>query len=278
MEMEFEDFKKAENRSQKMNQEQSKPENLIDTTDCLEAVGVFKGWKNAFFLITLLCLLLLQATFWLVDTGAVKAPADLEEPVTAKAPEEKTTVTISKETLTDANSVTAQIEDNIEMAAAEVTEKDDSATQEIIMTEAFWTDLRDHFKFEDLAWIIRILNFILIPVAMLYCLTILFGLKVSMLGRLGGINHIARAFFLSLLMVVFLLPWQLIFENIFTGFIYTPENLLSAFTTDKPDIISTSIYYLRFTGLWLLVLLFLIFTQIRSARWANAMLRRLEVI
>ncbi|MHC4639080.1 MAG: hypothetical protein ACYTBP_12460 [Planctomycetota bacterium] len=262
-----------------MNQEQSKPENLIDTTDCLEAVGVFKGWKNAFFLVTLLCLFLLQVSFWLVDTGVVKTAADLEKEVVVKAPEEKPPVIITKEIPADANSTTALIEDNIETAAAEVSEKVGSPPEdEIMIKEPFWTDLRDHFKFADLAWTIRVLNFILIPVAVLYCLTMLFALKVSMLGRLGGINHIARAFFLSLIMLVFLLPWQLVFENIFTGFIYTPENLLSAFTTDKPDIISTSIYYLRFTGLWLLVLLFLIFTQIRSAKWANAMLRRLEVI
>lgn len=276
--MEFEEIKKTENGRKKMNQEQSKPENLIDTTDCLEAVGVFKGWKNAFFLMTLLCLVLLQASFWLVDTGAVKAGGDHEKPVTAKAPEEKKTVTISKALPADANSAAAQIEDNIETAAAEVSEKAGTPAEEIIAKEAFWTDLRDHFKFEDLAWAIRILNFILIPVAALYCLTMLFALKVSMVGRLGGINHIARAFFLSLLMLVFLLPWQLVFAKIFTGFIYTPEHLVTAFTADKSDIVLTLFYYLRFTGLWLLVLLFLILTQIRSARWANAMLRRLEVI
>jgi len=45
---------------------------LLDTTDCLEAVGVFKGWKNLLFLILVVCLLLLQAGFFLVDQGYVK--------------------------------------------------------------------------------------------------------------------------------------------------------------------------------------------------------------
>ena len=38
-----------------MNGEQNQ-KNLIDTTDCLEAVGVLRGWKNALFFIVL-CIL-----------------------------------------------------------------------------------------------------------------------------------------------------------------------------------------------------------------------------
>ncbi|MHC4751762.1 MAG: hypothetical protein ACYTFW_18040 [Planctomycetota bacterium] len=55
-----------------MNENQVSPNNLLDTTDCLEAVGVFKGWKNFFFVIIVLCLLLLQMFFLLVDTGTIK--------------------------------------------------------------------------------------------------------------------------------------------------------------------------------------------------------------
>jgi hypothetical protein len=38
------------------------------------------------------------------------------------------------------------------------------------------------------------------------------------------------------------------------------------------------LHYLRFTGLWLLVVLLLVLSQIRSARWAKTILRRLEVV
>src|SRR4030042_993321 len=56
---------------QKMDFEQDQPKNLIDTTDCLEAISVFRGWKNFLFIVVILCLLLLQASFWLVNTGYV---------------------------------------------------------------------------------------------------------------------------------------------------------------------------------------------------------------
>ena len=54
-----------------MNLEQDQQKNLLDTTDCLEAIGVFRGWKNFLFIVVILCLLLLQASFWLVNTGYV---------------------------------------------------------------------------------------------------------------------------------------------------------------------------------------------------------------
>jgi len=113
----------------------------------------------------------------------------------------------------------------------------------------------------------------------LYCLTMLFSLKISLLGRLGGINHISRAFFISLIMVVLLLPWQRLFGDVLFGAIYAPKELLTFRACGQGrEILGSAFYYFRFTGLWLLVMLLLIFSQIRSARWAKAILRRLEVI
>jgi hypothetical protein len=107
----------------------------------------------------------------------------------------------------------------------------------------------------------------------------LFSLKVSLLGRLGGINHIARAFFLSLTFAVLLLPWQRFFPGVVIGAMFTPAELQSACAkAGDYNIFATILQYLRFTGLWLLVLLLLIFSQLRSGRWAKAILRRLEVI
>ena len=56
-----------------MNGNQDTQSNLVDTTDYLEAVGVCRCWKNFLFIIIIICLLLLQISFWLVDTGYVKA-------------------------------------------------------------------------------------------------------------------------------------------------------------------------------------------------------------
>lgn len=257
--MEFEEITKPEVRSSKMSQSPSNPNNLIDTTDCLEAVSVFRGWKNGFFVIILFLLLLLQTAFWLVDTGLVKADESTQNDTAAVKLEEQKPVNVT-----------------VHKAPADA---NDSELIVMKTDKAGKISFPVSLTFEQLSWFVKVSNFILIPIAVLYCLTMLFGLKVSLLGRLGGINHIARAFFLSLIMLVFLLPWQNYFGGIVIGVIYSPEELLNAGKklTDGGIVLQIP-HYLRFTGLWLLVMLLLIFAQVRSARWANAMLRRLEII
>ena len=142
--------------------------------------------------------------------------------------------------------------------------------------------IRLHFAVTtaQLSWLVRFTDCVLVLAAVLYCLTMLFSLKVSMLGRLGGINHISRAFFLSLAFVVLLLPWQkfFLFPHLVVGAIYTPEELFSGGTGQGKHIFGTVLHYLRFCGYWVLVMLLLIFAQLRSGRWTKAILRRLEVI
>ena len=320
-----------------MNENQANPNSLLDTTDCLEAVGVFKGWKNFLFVIVLLCLLLLQTSFLLVDTGYVKIddqaassePAETSGPVVLEqenaepvSEEVQAIVEPVQELAVETNeAVEAAVPEKVvepeevavpeeaaepeeavkpeEVAVPEEVNEPEEAVEPNDVTEPnqpademakavghnlqraiAWppADFLSGMTFEYLSWVIRIVNAVLILTASLYCLSMLFSLKVSMLGRLGGINHISRAFFLSLLMLVLLLPWQKIFGGIVPGAIFTPEELAKWSSTEAVDIIDTVIYYLRFSGYWLLVLLLLILAQIRSIRWGKAILRRLEII
>jgi hypothetical protein len=320
-----------------MNENQASPNNLLDTTDCLEAVGVFKGWKNFLFVIVLLCLLVLQASFLLVDAGCIEIdkqavggePAvmsdvtELDQESTEPVAEEAQEVTepIPELTVeTDETVEAVQPEEAVEPEQAveaeevaepeQVDEQEEAAEPEQVKEpkEAVepndadepnqpaeevsklaghklqlaiaWppTEFLSGITFECLSWVIRITNAVLILTASLYCLSMLFSLKVSMLGRLGGINHISRAFFLSLLMLILLLPWQRIFGSMVPGAIYTPEELIKWTSTEAGDILDKVIYYLRFSGYWLLILLLLILSQIRSFRWGKAILRRLEII
>ena len=242
-----------------MNEEQGKQNNLIDTTDCLEAVGVFRGWKNFLFVIIILCLLLLQVSFWLVNLGYVKTAEEVES---------------------EPSAVVAEDPDQIEAAAKKVTTEPNQPTEAAPQQpQQQLSSLFDSIKFKHLAWLIRFVNFALILAAILYCLTMLFSLKISLLGRLGGINHISRAFFLSLAFLVLLLPWQKFFAGVVAGAMYTPSELVRWYTVETTGgIFGIIFYYLRFTGYWLLILLLLIFAQLRSARWAKATIRRLEVV
>jgi hypothetical protein len=246
-----------------MNAEQNQQKKLIDTTDCLEAIGVFRVWKNVLFIITVLLLILLQLSFWLVNTGYIK----VEEPSAAVLEE-------PQQTNEAADKPTGQTE-KIQQAAKQVT----TEPNQPVAAEAKKTRPPLGIKIRHLNWLIRVADWALILTSVLYCLTLLFALKISLLGRLGGINHISRAFFLALIFTVLLLPWQRFFGGIIAGAMYTQAELLNAYAAaDTRGFFGTIFYYLRFTGYWLIVLLVLVFAQLRSIRWTKAILRRLEVI
>jgi len=253
-----------------MNEREEKPSNLLDTTDCLEAVGVFRGWKNFLFIIIILCLVLLQISFWLVNLGYAEVEEGKEEVSTVAVKE-------AEQIVEAAGEAKGEIEKAAKQVAGEANEPAEAAPQRAERQER--APGFSIITFGRLAGLIRFFDFVVILAAALYCLTMLFGLKVSLLGRLGGINHISRAFFLSLLGLVLLLPWQRFFAGVVAGAIYTPGELLRWYTIETTGgIFGIIVYYLRFTGYWVIVLLFLIFAQIRSVRWAKAILRRLEVI
>lgn len=238
-----------------MNENQTGPSSLLDTTDCLEAIGVFRGWKNFFCVIVILCLLLLQVSFWVVNLGYIRGECPggkLESSLAVGAPKG----------VQDANDVSASLTESPIGRDAE------------LMTEKSLFGV----TFAHLAMGIRIVNSILILTGVLYCLTILLALKISLVGRLGGINHICRAFFLSLIMLILLLPWQSVFDCVIIGAIYKPCEMMRWILAGTDTMFDIILFYLRFCGFWLLIVLLLICSQLRSGRWTKTILRRLEVI
>jgi len=264
-----------------MNENPTNSNNLLDTTDCLEAVGVFRGWKNFLLVITMLCLIFLQVSFWLVDIGYVEAESEtittqttypmIEPPPETWPPPAKDLV---KPLQNDDAKQSVGKTTEIEKAAEEVVINPNQPAEKFQQQAGFPNGV----PFSHLSWAIRLANGLLILSAILYCLCLLFSLKISLIGRLGGINHISRAFFLSLILVVLLLPWQVVFDGIISGVIYTPCEMARRCSAQPEGIFAIAIHYLRFTGYWLLAVLFLIFSQVRSARWTKSVLRRLEVI
>ena len=190
-----------------MNDNQTGPNSLLDTTDCLEAIGVFRGWKNFFCIIVILCLLLLQASFWIVNLGYIRGEypgSEVQSSMTESTDSEVQSAPAP--TIADANNITS--------TTPEVSSEPEPAEAAVIEKSLFGV------TFAHLAIGIRVVNAILILAAILYCLTVLMALKVSLVGRLGGINHISRAFFLSLIMMLLLLPWQRIFCDILIGAVF----------------------------------------------------------
>jgi hypothetical protein len=209
-------------------------------TDCLKAACVFRRWKNLLFMVMLLSLLLNQASFWLVSTGRIEITENTNPEVSV-----------------------APAADSIQTGPA------DAPAVESRNLMIFGFDV----TFEHLILVVRITNIILVLTSVLYALIMYFGLGISFKGRLGGLGHICGALYLSLIIIVLLLPWQKFFGAVAMGATFTPSELVSWCTTDISDLFGMVLFYLRFTGYWALVLLLLLMAQFRSFRWARAIVR-----
>lgn len=211
----------------------------VETSDSLEAVGVFRAWKNIFFVIVLICLILSQAGFWAVDQEFVALPG---------------------------------------MAPAPDADAGEFQTAPAPRARGFVGGLVGNLDFELVARGIGVANGILIVSGVLFALTVFFCLMISLVGRLAGIGHISRAFILALIMAALIIPWQRLFGSNVVGLVYGADELLRWMDAKDEGLPNVIFYYLRFTGLWLVTLLLLITAQLRSARWSKSIVRRLEII
>jgi hypothetical protein len=265
--------------------EEQRRDDLLGTTDCLEAIGVFKSWKNFLFVLAVICLVLLQICFWLVDANVIRSgDANMPPEIVKSSPVAAIVELASKVQLEVPEDVVAkaaaqsvkEIKDNMQQSNS--AESPNEAKEPAPTVKREFVKVL-HIKFEHIAWLIRVCNYVLVFVLTLYCLVLLFCLKISMLGRLGGINHISRAFLLSLVVLVLVLPWQKFFGGIATGLIYTPAELIESHAQIQGGkIANIALYYLRYSGLWVMIMAIFVFSQIRSIRWAKATLRRLGVM
>lgn len=126
--------------------------------------------------------------------------------------------------------------------------------------------------------IVKVCNFLILFAAMLYCLILLLCLKISLVGRLGGLFHITKAFLISLLLLLVLVPWQVLLPRVMIGALWRPDELLNGWDRIDDSIFWQVLYFLRFTGMWLLAMVLLFWSRGRFVKWRRATLRRLGVL
>ncbi len=261
-----------------------KPQDIVDTTDSLEAVGACRSMTNLMFCLILLGLLVPQLIFWLdrinliedssCGCSSIQITSTLSVPMLpmltaevppAQAAEEKTEPAEQK------NNVTVSEKDAEPQAAG--TEEAAEATPPAEPKEPFRIPCR------LACTIVSICNFLVLVGAALYCLCLLMCLKISLTGRLGGVNHVTRAFFVSLLLLVLLIPWQRLLPGVLVGVVWTPGELLcGGWVKAGESTFWKVLFYLRFIGLWFVAMWLLVWAQIRSAKWQHATLRRLGIV
>ncbi len=284
-----------------------KPQDIIDTTDSLEAIDACKSMKNFLFVVVLLCLLLTQLIFWMSDFGLIQCatccpcveqsittgPAETCGCDTPPVPPAAAVLPLAAtvDVAQGVEKVAGGLEQNAQQTEAAIDTKviiekeADAASAETPAGET--SDQSQAKKFGlpfqiPCRWVMRVVsicNFLMLSCSILYCLTLLVCLKISLTGRLGGVNHIARAFFISLLLMVVLIPWQQVLPKVLVGTIWLPGELLCGGWAKAHGLMFwTVLYYIRFVGLWVVAMWFLLWAQIRSAKWARTTLRRLGIV
>ncbi|NQV34000.1 MAG: hypothetical protein HQ515_15005 [Phycisphaeraceae bacterium] len=224
-----------------MSEQHDNGPDLVDVTDSLEAVSVFRTWKNLFLFILTVCMLLIQGIFWVTDLGLLAQ--EQADPNSAQA---------ARTVAADPNATSLPVTNTADMLSGITSVHLDRA--------------------------LSLINSIAFLVAVLLCLTLMFSMMITIVSRLGGIRHISRAFFLSMIVLVFLVPWHAILDFSVFGVLFELEDLVQSMTAKQDNLYATSLYYARFCGYWIVTLLMIFILQARLGRWARAMRRRLEII
>ena len=307
----------------------ARPQNMIDTTDALEAASTCQSMKNFLFVLILLGLMVCQIIFWMNHFGLVdkngcsacqsacqktcpqkecsksqpqaaavrliSAPIFLAaevESAPAEAEPAKPIEQAVNDLVESANQTQPDkeilLEKDTDRIPAEIPTED--ATPEMLNPEASPEEaeeaeqavaidkmalFRISCRFATIA--VTICNYIILTAAMLYSLSLLICLKISLTGRLGGINHIARAFFISLFLLVVLIPWQTVLPGVLVGALWQPS-AMCGWAKAETSMFWKILFYGRFCGLWFVAIWLLLWVQTRSAKWARATLRRLGVV
>jgi len=123
---------------------------------------------------------------------------------------------------------------------------------------------------ELLHWAMPAMKFLAVASMLLAVLTLMFAVKLAIVGRLGGIAGLMGAFFWSILLLAIVTPWQQVLGGEFaSGALHNLTELTDAVSRVKPEWGATDVelfnqvlYYARFVAypivgllVWLVVML-----------------------
>lgn len=231
-----------------------------DMQDALEAYQTFRSARSACFWIILVSLLVLQTIFWVVNKGKIDAILNFDQ--------EQSNSVFVHNTPHPSNIFVQQM--------AEESPEPDSNQQPNAKRQYEITKTLSNFIQGSL----RFFNTLICFAALVYCLSLLIGMKLALVGHLGGLAESGKAFFLSLVVLALILPWQPIIAGETPGTLFSYHELTHSYIESTTYITLLSLdaiaYYVRFVGFWGLTLSLLFAVQWRSCRAARQIIRRCQ--
>ncbi len=126
--------------------------------------------------------------------------------------------------------------------------------------------------YRALQWALPATKFIATAAGVLLVLTMLTAVQLSLVGRTGGVAGFVSGFFWSLLLLVFLVPWQQIINSTYAcGALYNLGDLIDQtrqiiWGAKDVSLVKQIFYYDRFIGYPVFVLLMCLVVQTKFAR------------
>jgi hypothetical protein len=126
--------------------------------------------------------------------------------------------------------------------------------------------------------ILKLCNAILVFTLVLYFLVQIIAMNIAVVGRLGGLASSSKAIFLSLIMVVLILPWDSWYGGANSSVLFSYADLMKTqlqLDAESPALGGRMVgYYFRFVGMWLIMLALLFLAQVFSGKaWKQALHR-----
>lgn len=259
-----------------------------ERADATEAYGSFKAARTLFFWLLLLGLVVVQAGFWVVDQGAIDlalggCEQNLAVPISWAGP---MPVALSN------NQTDMSGESSEQGPVPRIVPRQEIPVEQ----EAGGNDMAAKIRSADsLRMLIKLtlktVNYLLVFSAVAYCLILLIGMKIALVGHLGGLADSGKAFFISLIVMLLILPWMQMISGgsdcgacermariSQSGTLFSYDELAKEYTSLGEDTTFArhAIYYGRFVGLWLLTVALLLCGQRRSSRAAEKIALRIS--
>lgn len=233
----------------------------LDPQDIAEAYRTFRRARLILFCFLMIGLIVVQSLFWIVESGGIDALLNSGKAVFVNERSNGESMIFTqydRERLID-NGGTFTL-------FREVAEEPDKGLKS---AEAINTFIREGLP---------VTNYVLFLSAILYCLMLFVAVHLTLVGRMGGVTAAGKAFFLSLVALILLMPWQLI-VGIFPGTLYTYSELIERYQEHQGASLGdwdSICYYFRFSGLWLITMVFLILAQLKSSKSKKQIQERLK--
>lgn len=261
---------------------------ITGLNDILETISVLRSAKNFLFMVSLLAMIVLGCIFVFSRVGIIEypwneppavssndescgaqQPSDGSEIPSLAAVVEQQTQEIAQEALPQAAD-TAQADDAENLPAQDAPQAQQSGEQDMSEQAPIEINAKKwKLEWKAAAVLIRLCNTVLVFSLTLYCFTLLVGVKITLVGRMSGVCYAVSGMFLSMAAAVFFMPWQAAFPGVgIAGAMYMPYELACAAAGFANfSSFDVMMFYARYAGLWLLVMVLLLMAQGRSMCW-----------